>query len=142
MKKVLLFTALFVLVLGTLPSSAITFGEPDGDGHPNVGAMIVQEPDGIRYFYCSGTLIAQNVFLTAAHSTAAAAANNVNPHNVWVTFDSVVAENAPCTEGPTTSTPTTAMTCMTCTMWPSSSWTNRSPTSSWQSYRRRGCSQR
>jgi len=94
MKKVLLFTALFVLVLGTLPASAITFGESDGNGHPNVGAMIVEEPDGVKYFYCSGTLIAPNVFLTAAHCTDAAAAYGADPHDVYVTFDPVYDEYA------------------------------------------------
>jgi len=89
MKKVLIFTALFVLVLGTLPASAITFGESDGGRHPNVGAMIVLEPDGNLYFYCSGTLIAPNVFLTAAHCTDAAAAYGADPHDVYVTFDPV-----------------------------------------------------
>jgi len=94
MKKVLVFTTLFVLVLGTLPASAVTFGQPDGNGHPNVGAMIVQEPDGVKYLYCSGTLISPDVFLTAAHCTYFAAAYGADPHNVWVTFDPVYDESA------------------------------------------------
>jgi hypothetical protein len=73
---------------------AITFGQPDGDDHPNVGAMIVLEPDGVKYLYCSGTLIAPNVFLTAAHCTDAAAAYGTAPEDVFVTFDSVFDENA------------------------------------------------
>jgi secreted trypsin-like serine protease len=51
---------------------AITFGQPDGNRHPNVGALLADwdadspGPDTL----CSGTLIDQRVFLTAAHCTA------------------------------------------------------------------------
>lgn len=84
-----------VIVLAVAPmAQAITFGQPDGDSHPNVGAMIVLEPDGVKYFYCSGTLIAPKVFLTAAHCTAAAAAYGATPHDVFVTFDPVWDEDA------------------------------------------------
>ena len=63
MKKILIFTALFVLVLGTaLPAGAITFGQSDNNGHPNVGALVYENAA-----YCSGTLIDSQVFLTAAH---------------------------------------------------------------------------
>ncbi len=84
-----------VIMLAVAPmTQAITFGDPDGNGHPNVGAMIVEEPDGVKYFYCSGTLIAPDVFLTAAHCTAAAAAYGAAPHDVYVTFDPVWDETA------------------------------------------------
>jgi secreted trypsin-like serine protease len=91
MYKKLLVTALIIATLLFLVpvARAITFGQPDGDGHPNVGAMIVQEPDGVKYLYCSGTLIAPKVFLTAAHCTAAAAAYGADPHDAYVTFDPV-----------------------------------------------------
>jgi secreted trypsin-like serine protease len=86
-------TALIFVVLLALVTAgaayAITFGEPDGTNHPNVGAMIVLEPDGMKYLYCSGTLISPTVFLTAAHCTAAAAAYGAAPDDVFVTFDPV-----------------------------------------------------
>jgi len=90
-RKFLIVTAVVLgLVLGLVGiASAITFGQPDEDGHPNVGAMIVQEPDGVKYLYCSGTLIAPDVFLTASHCTVAAAAYGADPHDVYVTFDPV-----------------------------------------------------
>ena len=81
------------LLLAT-PVFGITFGQPDEDEHPNVGAMIVLEPDGVKYLYCSGTLIAPDVFLTAAHCTAAAAAYGAAPEDVYVTFDPVYDETA------------------------------------------------
>jgi V8-like Glu-specific endopeptidase len=90
-RKFLIVTAVvlgLVLGLGSI-ASAITFGQPDGNQHPNVGAMIVQEPDGEYYLYCSGTLIAPDVFLTASHCTVAAAAYGADPDDVYVTFDSV-----------------------------------------------------
>jgi hypothetical protein len=51
------------------PTSAITWGEPDGDGHPNVGAMVAMHPELGPREICSGTLIAPQVFLTAGHCT-------------------------------------------------------------------------
>jgi secreted trypsin-like serine protease len=50
------------------PAAAITNGAPDGSGHPNVGGLVAATPysDGTS-IYCSGTLIAPSVFVTAAH---------------------------------------------------------------------------
>lgn len=94
-RRHLLLVFLVAMLLAAVPlAQAITFGQPDGNAHPNVGAMIVQEPDGVKYLYCSGTLIAPDVFLTAAHCTAAAAAYGAAPHDAYVTFDPVWDENA------------------------------------------------
>ena len=63
---------LLVTVLGVLgfaaPAAAITYGTADGTGHPNVGGLVAAQAysDG-TWIYCSGTLIAPRVFLTAAH---------------------------------------------------------------------------
>jgi secreted trypsin-like serine protease len=67
-----------VLVWGGV-ASAITYGEPDGNRHPNVGAL-VGTFDGQTYPYCSGTLISPTVFLTAAHC-------DIDTEQVYVTFD-------------------------------------------------------
>jgi secreted trypsin-like serine protease len=50
------------------PASAITHGAPDGSAHPYVGGLVADTAysDG-TWIYCSGTLIAPKVFLTAAH---------------------------------------------------------------------------
>lgn len=94
-KKLLIMATILIILLVIVPlAGAITFGQPDGNGHPNVGAMIVLEPDGVKYLYCSGTLIAPDVFLTAAHCTAAAAAYGAAPEDAFVTFDPVWDENA------------------------------------------------
>jgi secreted trypsin-like serine protease len=68
-----------VLVCGGV-ASAITYGQPDGNKHPNVGAL-VGTFDGETYPYCSGTLISPTVFLTAAHC-------DIGTEQVYVTFDS------------------------------------------------------
>ncbi len=76
-----LFAVVAVAVLACAgAASAITYGQPDGDRHPNVGAL-VGEFDGGRYPYCSGTLVSPTVFLTAAHC-------DISEERVSVTFDS------------------------------------------------------
>src|SRR5215218_4483119 len=77
------------LALAAAPAGAITFGQPDGNLHPNVGALLADwdpESPGLD-IYCSGTLIAPAVFLTASHCTQGlAVGHNIAPHDVWVTF--------------------------------------------------------
>lgn len=76
------------LVPGTARS--ITFGElDDPDPHRNVGALIAdwnEDHPGLEE-YCSGTLIAPDVFLTAGHCTADLAALGIQNDEVWVSFD-------------------------------------------------------
>ncbi len=66
------------------PAHAITFGQPDGDRHPSVGALLADHdpaspgPDVL----CSGTLIAPNVVLTASHC-----GGGLTGEQVSVTFD-------------------------------------------------------
>lgn len=68
-------TTAAAIVLGVLavlgwaaPAGAITNGIEDGNGHPNVGGLVAAQAysDG-TWIYCTGTLIAPRVFLTAAH---------------------------------------------------------------------------
>jgi secreted trypsin-like serine protease len=67
-------------------AQAITYGQPDGNGHPNVGAMVYFSPSRQVYrIICSGSLISQSVFLTASHCTSALQQAGIN--DVWVTFD-------------------------------------------------------
>jgi secreted trypsin-like serine protease len=74
------------LVLSVGPAGAITFGQPDGNLHPNVGALLADyDPDSPGPdILCSGTLIAPTVFLTAAHCTAFLEAERIT--QVWVSF--------------------------------------------------------
>ena len=74
--------AMFGMLVFAQGAGAITYGVPDGDGHPEVGALLAQQAfsDG-TWEECSGTLIAPRVFLTAAHCDEGVS-------RVAVTFDS------------------------------------------------------
>jgi secreted trypsin-like serine protease len=74
------------LLAASLPAGAITYGQPDGNGHPNVGAIVAEYAvPGQKDLFCSGTLISPTVFLTAAHCTSYLEAHGLA---AWVTFDS------------------------------------------------------
>ena len=78
---------------------AITFGQLDGNRHPNVGALVFEDEDGERGILCSGTLIAPDVFLTASHCTAFLESIEVAPDDVWVTFDPTFDDASPLLPG-------------------------------------------
>jgi Trypsin len=73
MRKLIHSVAAVVIGIGaslvlTAPATAITGGVEDlGNTYSNVGMVVFYQPDG--RFRCSGTLIAPQVFLTAAHCT-------------------------------------------------------------------------
>jgi V8-like Glu-specific endopeptidase len=67
--KTLVYLAAAVAATALVATAgAITYGQPDGNGHPEVGALLAPHAfsDG-TWVECSGTLIAPKVFLTAAH---------------------------------------------------------------------------
>lgn len=67
LKIVALACGLAAVLIATV--NAITFGEPDGMRHPNVGALVAEwnsESPGPDAF-CTGTLVSPTLFLTAAH---------------------------------------------------------------------------
>jgi len=70
------------LLIPAASASAITNGAPDGNRHPEVGALLAQQAfsDG-TWAECTGTLISPTVFLTAAHCDEGVSRVNV-------TFDS------------------------------------------------------
>jgi len=74
-------TSLVLVLVSALAATAlaITYGQPDGNRHPEVGALVGQFSTG-TFPYCTGTLIAPNVVLTAAHC-------NLGSPRVYVTFD-------------------------------------------------------
>lgn len=90
-KLFVVFTVLVIAFTAVAPAGAITGGQPDGDMHPYSGLVLVP---GISF--CSGTLIAPTVVLTAGHCTDFFS----NPgedvgtiDEVWVTFDSEASVN-------------------------------------------------
>jgi len=80
------------------PVAGISWGNPDGVGHPNVCAVLVDvNPDpGVEELFAvaSGTLIDPKVVLTAGHVTAYFAALGIQSSDVYVTFDSVLSSSA------------------------------------------------
>src|SRR3954468_7465567 len=82
MKKLLVLLAA-ACAAGVVSSAlGITYGEADGNGHPEVGALLAPQAysDG-TWTTCTGTLISATVFLTAAHCDQGVS-------RVAVTFDS------------------------------------------------------
>src|SRR3954447_25869667 len=82
MRKVVAVVVAVCAVVLVAGAGAITNGVPDGNGHPEVGALLAQQAfsDG-TWEECTGTLISPTVFLTAAHCDEGVA-------RVAVTFDS------------------------------------------------------
>jgi V8-like Glu-specific endopeptidase len=68
MRRIALGAAALAMLVLTTAAGAITNGVSDGNGHPEVGALLAQQAfsDG-TWAECSGTLIAPRIFLTAAH---------------------------------------------------------------------------
>jgi secreted trypsin-like serine protease len=87
----------------TVPAAAITYGQPDGNGHPNVGAVIRLRSDGQFRILCSGSLIAPRVFLTASHCTRFLEDQGIS--DVWVTFDPTFTQSSPRIHGTMHSNP-------------------------------------
>jgi secreted trypsin-like serine protease len=80
------FIAFAALLAAALPAAAITGGTEDtSNTYSNVGMLVFYQPDG--RFRCSGTLIDERVFLTAAHCAF------LDIGKVIVTFDPFVAHD-------------------------------------------------
>jgi secreted trypsin-like serine protease len=74
-----------LIVVGLAPAQTGD-PQPDGNAHPNVGALLAKRADGSLTITCTGTLVSRRVFLTAAHCTSAMIA--AGQTTAYVTFDS------------------------------------------------------
>lgn len=72
MKKLVFILAIVVVLTMALAGSAlaVTDGELDGEGHPQV-VLLLMEVDGAPAYRCSGTLLSPTVLLTAGHCAGA-----------------------------------------------------------------------
>jgi hypothetical protein len=89
LKKLLAIIAVVASLLLTVGNTALGQtgdAQPDGNGHPNVGAFLLPRlSDGSLRIICSGTLVTPRVFITASHCTAFALSQGFT--ETWVTFD-------------------------------------------------------
>ena len=79
-----------IALLSVVSAAAVTNGTPDGGGHPFVGWVFGETPEGWQTVGCSGVLVAENVVLTSGECSyflQAALAPNGNLQHVWVTFE-------------------------------------------------------
>jgi Trypsin len=65
-----LFVALVAALVMAVPASAVQFGAPDGNNHPQVGMALFFYESGAAPQRCTGTLLSATVFLTAGHCTS------------------------------------------------------------------------
>lgn len=61
-------------------ANAITWGQSDNDGHPNVVQLLFEQGEG-NFFTCTGTLLTPTVVLTAGHCMESGGEINLN---TWV----------------------------------------------------------
>lgn len=71
-KFIVMIIVITILTFGLFfccrPAFAISNGEIDGDGHPNVGVLVLEiKGTDIKWPRCSGVLIDPNTFLTCGH---------------------------------------------------------------------------
>ena len=91
MKKFPLIISIVLILTLVLAGTAlaITDGELDGNGHPNVGLMVALDAGGNPLWRCSGTMLSPTVFLTAGHCVEEPAASA----EIW--FDADVESGIP-----------------------------------------------
>lgn len=77
---------LLTLGLSVPPACAITNGEPDGEAHPSVGAILAFVPDRPTPLLCTSVLVHPRVVLTAGHCLHGFNERGVPPEDLVVRF--------------------------------------------------------
>jgi hypothetical protein len=90
LRPYVLIAAITLAVITANPAAAIIGGQPDGNRHPNVGALDLR-PIGFP-IPCSGTLVSPTVYVTAGHCTNFLESRGIT--QARVTFDPVVSDTA------------------------------------------------
>jgi len=90
MRKLLVASAALVVALAAGPPVGAVNGPLDGNAHPNVGVMLVQDADGEIFEFCSGVLISPTVFLTNYNCPRAVAFAQSIGGRAVITFEQVL----------------------------------------------------
>jgi hypothetical protein len=121
LRSLLIAALVAVTLLSVVPANAITGGSPDGNGHPNIGALVANFPFG-SFPICSGTLISPTAFLTPGHCIFFSQLFGATGYSVsfdsTLTFDSTGTRTTPPRQAPSPSTPASGTTRVTSTTKP------------------------
>ena len=90
MRKMILASVALVVALSTSPPVAAVNGGLDGNAHPNVGVMLVQDANGDIFEFCGGVLISPTVFLTNYNCPGAVAFAQSIGGRAVITFEPVL----------------------------------------------------
>jgi len=90
MRKMLVASAALVLGLAAGPPVGAVNGPLDGNAHPNVGVMLVQDADGEIFEFCGGVLISSTAFLTNYNCPGAVAFAQSIGGRAVITFEPVL----------------------------------------------------
>jgi Trypsin len=90
MRKMILASAALAVALATAPSVGAVNGGLDGNAHPNVGVMLVQDANGDIFEFCGGVLISPTVFLTNYNCPRAVAFAQSIGGRAVITFEPVL----------------------------------------------------
>jgi secreted trypsin-like serine protease len=100
-KSLIVVTVVLAIALGSVGIAyAITYGEPDGDGHPYVGMVAFYDEDGEYLWRCSGTLLSPTILLTAGHCTFGTTSAKVRFDSEITDLDYPFADGVPGTPYP------------------------------------------
>ena len=90
MRKMLVAAAFLLIALAAGPPAGAVNGPLDGNAHPNVGVMLVQDADGEIFEFCGGVLISPTVFLTNYNCPRAVAFARSIGGRAVITFEPVL----------------------------------------------------
>ncbi|HEX6398870.1 MAG TPA: hypothetical protein VF108_00190, partial [Actinomycetota bacterium] len=90
MRKLFVAWVVLVVVLVAGPPVGAVNGPLDGNAHPNVGVMLVQDANGDVFEFCGGVLISPTAFLTNYNCPDVVALAQSIGGRAVITFDPVL----------------------------------------------------